>query len=66
VGRKGLPVLSNDTDYNICIDKAAWTFQHDFGGKLFPICGPEVVGDAVEISSRLLAKYTEKGKALSS
>jgi hypothetical protein len=44
-------------DYNICIDKVGWTFQHDFGGKEFPICGPQVVGDAVEISGRLITKY---------
>ena len=57
VAKKGLPVVTNDTDYNICIDKVGWDFQHDFGGQKFPVCGPAVVGDAVKLSRRLITKY---------
>ena len=55
--RRGLPVQTADTDYNTCLDKVAWGFQHDFGGKNAPICGPAGVGDVLNISLALLSKY---------
>lgn len=57
VKKRGLPVSSGDADYNTCLDKVAWDFQHDFGGKRAPVCGPDGVGSVVNISLALLAKY---------
>jgi hypothetical protein len=60
VKRRGLPVRSGDTDYNMCLDTVAWSFQHDYGGKKAPICGNVnggVKGSPVAISLRLLPKY---------
>lgn len=43
--------------YNKCLDDWTWTWQHDFGGKLYPICW-EPTGDAIAISKELLEKYS--------
>ena len=42
--------------YNLCLDQWSWAWQHDFGAKKWPMCTPPT-GDAVAISTRLLAKY---------
>ena len=57
VSKRGLPVGTADVDYNMCLDKVAWDFQHDFGGKNASICGPDGVGDVINISLALIAKY---------
>ena len=57
VKARSLPVKSTDVDYNKCLDKVAWDFQHDFGGQKWPVCGPEPVGDAVALSKKLLGEY---------
>ena len=44
--------------YNLCIDAWSWEWQHDFGGKKYPLCKAPV-GDAVAVSRRLLAKYKD-------
>ena len=42
---------SGDADYNKCLDKVAWTFQHDFGAKKLPLC-PDPA-NAVALSAQL-------------
>ena len=61
VAARGLPVNSTDADYNKCLDKVAWDFQHDFGGARFPQCAEP--GGAVATSERLQAKYAPRGWA---
>jgi alpha-N-acetylglucosaminidase len=62
VAQRGLPVSTADADYNKCLDKVAWDFQHDFGAKQLPLCPKS--GDATTISTALQAKYSPKAIAM--